>query len=175
MFLCIYLSSTIDSLLPYILFSPSVFLFAFIFFLIFPFLFLFSVLTLPFLILSFASLFIYYFSIPYPFFFNLDTLKRYPSKRASLINIVSTSMVYSRPYLVYSILRTFLSFSFFSYTYSSLPIFYSYFTLKISNFPVSLERKLNLMAATCPRKDFDPKREFVFLPCMSARQPSSRT
>ena len=174
MFLRIYLSSTLSYPISSSLHLCS---FLLLFFLIFPFLFFIfrPYFAFPYPLFCFSSLLLFFNSLP--FSFNLDTLKRYPSKRASLINIVSTSMVYSRPCFIPGLFyfTYFPLYFFFSYTYSSLPILCSYFTLKISNFPVSLERKLNLMAATCPRKDFDPKREFVFLPCMSARQPSSRT
>ena len=119
--LCIYLSSTRISFLPYFLFSPSVFFFAFIlsFFFLFFFLFviLFSVLTLSFLILSSASLYFYLLLFPALPFFYVNTFKLYPSKRTNLNNIVSTFMIYPRPAFLPSL---------FCFTHFPLFVFFIY-------------------------------------------------
>ena len=148
------------------------FVFSFFFLSLF-FLILFCVLTLHLLILSSASLYFYLLLLPTIFFY-VNAFKLHPSKQTSLNNIV-----YPRPAFIPGLSFCFTHFTvfvfvlfFFSYTFSVLC---GYLTFEISNFPSSLERKSNLMPATCPRKDFDPKSEFVFLPCTRARQPPSRT
>ena len=115
-------------------------------------------------------------AIAYHFFY-VNAFKLHPSKQTSLNNIASALMVYPRPAFIPGLSFYFTHFTlfFFSYTYSRLSVSCGYFSFEISNFPSSHERKSNLMPATFPRKDFDPKRKFVFLPCMRARQPSSRT
>ena len=73
------------------LFSPSVLLFACI---LFSFIFR-PYFAFPFPLLCSSLLLSFFYSLP--FFFNLNTLKPYLSKRASLNNIVSTFMLYTRP------------------------------------------------------------------------------
>ena len=129
-------------------------MFLFVFILcFFLFLILFSVLTLPFLILSSASLYFYLLLLLIIFFlllsfFNVNMFKLHPSKQTSLNNVISTLMVYPRPAFIPGLFYyTLYSFFCFSYTYSSVPILCGYFTFEISNFPSSLERKSNLMPA----------------------------
>ena len=126
-----------------------------------------------------SSLLLFTFSFCYclPFFFYVNAFKRHPSKQTSLNNVV-----YPRPAFIPGLSFCFTHFTlslffffFFSYTYSRLSVLCGYLTFEISNIPSSLERKSNLMPETCPRKDFDPKREFVLLRCTRARQPPSRT
>ena len=77
------LFNPISTSLPLCSFLPEFFLSVFLL--------LFSNLTLPFRIFSVVSI---YFFLP---LFNVNTFKLYPSKRASLNNIVSTFVVYPRP------------------------------------------------------------------------------
>ena len=126
-----------------------------------------------FLCLSLSSpslLFTFTFFYFYPFFF-LHKFKLYPKNRA-ILNIIfkgtiSTNFFLSQlswfthdllSYLVYQFYFTYFTPFFSSYTYTSLHIMCGYFTFKS-----------NLMPATSPRKHFDPKRKFVFLPCIRAR------